>query len=85
MTNIDKSNPAYPALKQAVEGLEVKRTNAKFNYMEGYVFVIFQNSTFYQFSINENGTLLFDSKTYKIQGEESTKDLFMIIKKALKN
>ncbi|MGE7693924.1 hypothetical protein ACQKNC_07365 [Lysinibacillus sp. NPDC094177] len=85
MTNIDKSNPAFSTLKQALEGLEVKRTDAKFSYMEGYVFVIFQNSAFYQFSVNGNGTLLFDSKTYKLQGEESTKELFMILKKALKN
>ncbi|KOP69754.1 hypothetical protein AMS59_22865 [Lysinibacillus sp. FJAT-14745] len=85
MTNIDKNNPDFPTLKQALKGLEVKRTNAKFSYMEGYVFVFFQNSAFYQFSINENGTLLFDNKTYKIQGEESVKDLFMIIKKALEN
>lgn len=44
MTNIDKSNPAYSTLKQALEGLEVKRTDAKFSYMEGYVFVIFKTA-----------------------------------------
>ncbi len=82
ITNVYKDNPIFPTLIDLLEDLTVKRSHSDFSYTEGYTFIIYHNNDIYHISFNENGLLLIDGKNYKIQEDESIKELFALIKKS---
>jgi len=82
ITNVYKDNPIFPTLIDLLENLTVKRSHPDFSYTEGYTFIIYYNNDIYHISFNENGLLLIDGKNYKIQEDESIKELFALIKKS---
>jgi len=82
ITNVDKDNPIFPTLIGSLEDLKVKRSHSDFSHTEGYTFIIYHNNDSYHISINESGILRLDGKNYKIQKNESVKELFTLIKKS---
>lgn len=82
ITNVNKDNPIFPTLINLLEDLKVKRSHSDFSYTEGYTFIIYHNNKVYHISVNESGILRIDGKNYKIQEDESIKELFVLIKKS---
>lgn len=82
IANIDKDNPTFPALIDSLEDMKVKRSHSDFSLTEGYTLIIFHNNDSYHISVNESGILQIDGKNYKVQENESMKELFALIKKS---
>ncbi|MGE8034308.1 hypothetical protein [Lysinibacillus sp. NPDC093692] len=82
ITNVIKDNPIFPTLIGSLEDLKVKQSHYEFSHLEGYTFIIYHNNNSYHISIIESGILQFDGKNYKIQEDESVKELFTLIKKS---
>lgn len=82
ISNFDQNNPDFLTLTNLIEDIEIKSTDSEFRYQEGYSFIINNNNNSYHFSINENGLLQIDHKTYKIQDDKVTTQLFEFLRKS---
>ena len=80
--SIKKDNPLFLPLLTLLTDMEFKKSNSKFNYSEGYDLMTNHNENFYSIQITENGLLNIDGEIYKIQNNETVKELFNIFKKS---
>ena len=79
--SINKENPSFMPLLTLLTDMEFKKSNSKFNYSDGYDLMTNHNENFYSIQITENGLLNIDGETYKIQNNETVKELFNIFKR----